>query len=71
MDSIPVDDAHYEQKIADLQRRYDDQYDTRTAHYKEALIRHRKPFCENRCSAQHTTRRKVMAAGFRSARRRR
>ena len=27
MDSIPVDDAHYEQKIADLQRRYDDQYD--------------------------------------------
>ena len=27
MDSIPVDDAHYEQKMADLQRRYDDQYD--------------------------------------------
>ena len=27
MDSLAVNDAHYDQKVADLQRRYDDQYD--------------------------------------------
>ena len=28
MDTLDINDAHYDRKILDLQRRYDEQYDT-------------------------------------------